>query len=64
MTLEMGKTLAQVRAEVAKSSRACRFYAERSEGFLAEEPADAKSVGAARAYVRYEPIGVVLAVMP
>jgi succinate-semialdehyde dehydrogenase/glutarate-semialdehyde dehydrogenase len=64
MTLEMGKTLAQAKAEVAKSVRACRFYAEHAQDFLADEPADAEAVGAAQAYVRYEPIGVVLAVMP
>jgi succinate-semialdehyde dehydrogenase/glutarate-semialdehyde dehydrogenase len=64
MTTEMGKTLASARAEVAKCARACRFYADRAEGFLADEPADASAVGASRAYARYQPLGPVLAVMP
>jgi succinate-semialdehyde dehydrogenase/glutarate-semialdehyde dehydrogenase len=64
MTTEMGKILSAAKAEVAKCATACRFYAEHAEGFLTDEPADAKAVGAARAYVRYQPIGPVLAVMP
>jgi succinate-semialdehyde dehydrogenase/glutarate-semialdehyde dehydrogenase len=64
MTTEMGKTLASARAEVAKCARACRFYADRAEGFLADEAADASAVGASRAYARYQPLGPVLAVMP
>jgi succinate-semialdehyde dehydrogenase / glutarate-semialdehyde dehydrogenase len=64
MTTEMGKTLAAAKQEVAKCATACRFYAEHAEGFLADEPADAKAVGAARAYATYQPIGPVLAIMP
>jgi succinate-semialdehyde dehydrogenase/glutarate-semialdehyde dehydrogenase len=64
MTLEMGKTYASAKAEVAKCATACRFYAEHAEGFLADEPADARAVGATRAYTRYQPLGPVLAVMP
>ena len=64
MTTEMGKTLASARAEVAKCALACRFYADRAEEFLADEPADAAAVGALRAYARYQPLGPVLAVMP
>jgi succinate-semialdehyde dehydrogenase/glutarate-semialdehyde dehydrogenase len=64
MTIEMGKPLAQARAEAAKCAKAMRFYAERAEAYLADEPADAEAVGASRAYTRYQPIGVVLAVMP
>jgi succinate-semialdehyde dehydrogenase / glutarate-semialdehyde dehydrogenase len=64
MTTEMGKTLASAKAEVAKCAKACRFYAERAEGFLADEPSDPSAVGATRAYARYQPIGPVLAVMP
>jgi succinate-semialdehyde dehydrogenase/glutarate-semialdehyde dehydrogenase len=64
MTAEMGKTVAAAEAEVAKCARLCRFYAERAAGFLADEPADADAVGARRAYVRWEPLGPVLAVMP
>ena len=42
-----------------------RFYAEHAEGFLADEPlADPGEVGATQAYARYQPLGVVLAVMP
>jgi succinate-semialdehyde dehydrogenase/glutarate-semialdehyde dehydrogenase len=61
MTLEMGKPLAQAKAEAAKCATACRYYAEHAEHLLAEEPipeADGKC------FVRYEPIGAVLAVMP
>src|SRR5207302_9249734 len=44
---------------------ATRFYAEHAEWFLADEPVtDPSAVGASRAYARYEPLGVVLAVMP
>jgi succinate-semialdehyde dehydrogenase / glutarate-semialdehyde dehydrogenase len=64
MTTEMGKTFASARAEVVKCAKACRFYAEHAEGFLADEPADPAAVGATRAYARYQPIGPVLAVMP
>jgi len=64
MTTEMGKTIVSARAEVLKCAKGCRFYAQHAEAMLAEEPADAGAVGAKRAYVRYEPLGPVLAVMP
>ncbi len=64
MTTEMGKTLASARQETAKCAAACRYYAEHAAAFLADEPADADSVGADRAYVAYQPIGPVLAIMP
>jgi succinate-semialdehyde dehydrogenase/glutarate-semialdehyde dehydrogenase len=64
LTLEMGKTVRSARAEVLKCATGCRFYAEHGASFLADEPVDAAAVGAARAHVRYEPLGVVLAVMP
>ncbi|HLM65190.1 MAG TPA: NADP-dependent succinic semialdehyde dehydrogenase [Acidimicrobiales bacterium] len=64
MTLEMGKTLGAARAEAEKCAKAFRFYADRGEGFLADEPADAGAVGADGAFVRYQPLGPVLAVMP
>jgi succinate-semialdehyde dehydrogenase/glutarate-semialdehyde dehydrogenase len=64
MTLEMGKTVRSARAEVAKCARGCRYYAEHAEALLADEPADPAAVGASAAYARYQPLGVVLAVMP
>ena len=64
MTTEMGKTLASARQETAKCAAACRYYAEHAAAFLADEPADADGVGAQRAYVTYQPIGLVLAIMP
>jgi succinate-semialdehyde dehydrogenase/glutarate-semialdehyde dehydrogenase len=65
LVTEMGKPIAQARAEVLKCAKNMRFYAEHAEQFLAEEPlADPSAVGASRAYTRYEPLGVVLAVMP
>lgn len=61
MALEMGKPLREGRAEILKSAGACDFYAENAERFLAprEEASDAS-----RSYVRYDPLGVILAVMP
>jgi succinate-semialdehyde dehydrogenase / glutarate-semialdehyde dehydrogenase len=64
MTLEMGKTLTAAKAEATKCARALRYYAEHGPGFLEPVEADAAAVGADRAYVTYQPIGVVLAVMP
>jgi len=65
ITLEMGKTIGQSRAEVLKCAKAMRFYADRAEEFLAgEELSDPSAVGASAAYTRYEPLGPVLAVMP
>jgi succinate-semialdehyde dehydrogenase/glutarate-semialdehyde dehydrogenase len=61
MTSEMGKTLAAATAEAKKCARGCRYYAENAERFLADEEADLEG---ARAFVRYEPVGPVLAVMP
>jgi succinate-semialdehyde dehydrogenase/glutarate-semialdehyde dehydrogenase len=67
MTTEMGKTLAAARAEAAKCAKAMRWYAANAERLLADEhPAadDVTDSGASAAYVRYRPLGVVLAVMP
>ncbi len=61
MTTEMGKTLSSAIAEASKCALACRYYAENAERFLADEPVQ---TGASRSYVRYQPIGVILAVMP
>jgi len=64
MTTEMGKPLAQALAEVDKCAAGCRFYAGHAEEFLADDPRDAAAVKAGRAFVRYQPIGPVLAIMP
>jgi succinate-semialdehyde dehydrogenase/glutarate-semialdehyde dehydrogenase len=64
MTLEMGKTLSAAKAEVHKCAKGFRYYADHAEAMLADEPADPGAVGASKAYARYQPIGVVLAVMP
>jgi succinate-semialdehyde dehydrogenase / glutarate-semialdehyde dehydrogenase len=64
MTLEMGKTLTSAKAEVLKCVKGFRYYAENTETLLADEPAEAGKVGASKAYARYQPLGVILAVMP
>ncbi|CAN5615307.1 NADP-dependent succinic semialdehyde dehydrogenase [soil metagenome] len=65
LTLEMGKPIAQARAEVLKCAKNMRFYAEHAESFLADEPlADPASVSASQAWTVWQPLGVVLAVMP
>jgi succinate-semialdehyde dehydrogenase/glutarate-semialdehyde dehydrogenase len=65
MTVEMGKTLRSAEGEAAKCVKGMRFYAEHAERFLADEPLDEPgSVGASRAFACYQPLGVVLAVMP
>jgi succinate-semialdehyde dehydrogenase/glutarate-semialdehyde dehydrogenase len=67
MTTEMGKTLAAARAEAAKCAKAMRWFAARAQQLLADEPVapdDVKDSGAAEAYIRYRPLGTVLAVMP
>ena len=61
MTLEMGKPIAQSIAEIEKCAWVCEYYAEHAEQHLANKPID---TDAAASYVSYEPIGVVLAVMP
>lgn len=61
MTLEMGKTYKSAVAEAVKCTTACRFYAENTERFLADEVVE---TGAKRSFIRYLPIGPILAVMP
>ena len=61
MTLEVGKTLRSSVEEVEKCARACRYYAENAARFLADEPYE---VEGARAFVRYLPLGPILAIMP
>ena len=65
LTVEMGKPLAQSRGEVLKCAKGARFYADHAEQFLAgERLADPSAVGASAAWTRFDPIGVVLSVMP
>ena len=65
VTTEMGKTLTSARAEATKCAAGMRYYADNAASLLADEPlADPSQVGASRAYVSYQPIGPVLAVMP
>ena len=61
MTLEMGKPYKAAIAEAAKCATACRYYAEHAERFLADEIVD---TGAKKSFIRYLPIGPILAVMP
>ncbi len=61
ITAEMGKPLAEARAEIDKCAWNCEVVAERAADWLADRPLDS---GAARAWVSYEPLGVVFAVMP
>src|SRR5579871_4719432 len=61
MTQEMGKTLKSAVQEAEKSASGCRYYAENAEKFLADEEA---KTNATRSFVRYQPIGPVLAIMP
>jgi succinate-semialdehyde dehydrogenase/glutarate-semialdehyde dehydrogenase len=61
MTLEMGKPIGAAEDEARKCARGCRFYAEHAERFLADEPVVTE---AASSYIRYEPVGAVLAIMP
>ena len=61
MTSEMGKTFTAAVAEAEKCAWVCRYYAENAERFLSDEAAE---TGAARSYVRYQPLGPILAVMP
>ncbi|MFC7304311.1 NADP-dependent succinic semialdehyde dehydrogenase [Streptomyces monticola] len=67
MTTEMGKPVKAARAEAAKCAKTMRWYAKHAEALLADESPDAADIedaGASRAYVRYRPLGPVLAVMP
>lgn len=61
MTREMGKAIAESRAEVDKCAWLCRYYIENGEGFLA--PREIES-DASQSYVRFDPMGTILAIMP
>jgi succinate-semialdehyde dehydrogenase/glutarate-semialdehyde dehydrogenase len=60
-TLEMGKPITGARAEVEKCALGCDYYADTAAAHLAAETI---KTDAARSYVRYDPLGVVLAIMP
>ncbi|HJQ71596.1 MAG TPA: NAD-dependent succinate-semialdehyde dehydrogenase [Blastocatellia bacterium] len=61
MTTEMGKPLKAAMEEAAKCAWVCRYYAETAERLLADE---AVATNATLSFIRYQPLGVVLAVMP
>ncbi|HEV8471631.1 MAG TPA: NAD-dependent succinate-semialdehyde dehydrogenase [Methylomirabilota bacterium] len=61
MTLEMGKPIVQSEAEIDKCASTCEYYADHAQAFLAPQP---RETDAARSYVRFDPLGPVLAVMP
>lgn len=61
LTLEMGKTITQARAEVKKCAWVCEYYAENSEEMLNKEIIE---TDASESFVQFDPIGIVLAVMP
>ncbi|MDP9049611.1 MAG: NAD-dependent succinate-semialdehyde dehydrogenase [Acidobacteriota bacterium] len=60
-TLETGKLLVSARQEVEKCALVCRYYAEHAEAYLADEPV---ATGARKSFIRYLPLGPVLAIMP
>lgn len=61
MTVEVGKPIGAARAEIDKCAWVCRFYAAAAERMLADRPVE---TGRTKSYVHYEPLGVILAVMP
>jgi succinate-semialdehyde dehydrogenase/glutarate-semialdehyde dehydrogenase len=61
MTLEMGKPYKAAVGEAVKCTTACRYYAENAEKILADEVIE---TGAKKSFIRYLPIGPILAVMP
>src|SRR5688572_6064500 len=61
MTIEMGKTIGAAIAEAEKCALGCRYYAEHAERYLADETVH---LDGRRGFVRYQPIGIVLAIMP
>ena len=61
ITTEMGKTLEQAKKEVEKCALVCRYYADNTATILKDENVVTE---ACKSYVTYQPIGVVLAVMP
>ena len=61
ITLEMGKVISESRAEIKKCAWVCQYYADNAERFLEDEKLD---VTEAESFLVYDPIGIVLAIMP
>ena len=61
MTVEMGKPISAAIEEARKCATACRYYAQNAERFLADQPVEMEG---GKAWVAFQPIGVVLAIMP
>jgi len=61
MTIEMGKLYTAAIAEARKCAWVCRYYADEAERFLTDEIVE---TNAAKSFIRYEPLGPVLAIMP
>lgn len=61
ITLEMGKPISQSISEVEKCAWVCRYYAENAETLLTKKVI---ATGAEESYVRYDPLGVILGIMP
>lgn len=61
ITMEMGKPLKESIAEVEKCAWVCEYYAENTESFLSDNTIE---TDASKSYVAYQPLGVILAVMP
>jgi succinate-semialdehyde dehydrogenase/glutarate-semialdehyde dehydrogenase len=61
ITLEMGKPIAEARAEIEKCALTCDYYADHAPAFLADEPVASSAM---ESFVAVEPLGVLLAVMP
>ena len=61
VTREMGKPINEAKAEIEKCAWVCEYYAEHTATFLEDKPIE---TDASRSFVRYQPLGVVLAVMP
>ena len=61
MTLEMGKTLSSAVAEASKCASTCQYYADHAASFVTDEVIETT---ASKSYIHYQPVGIVLAVMP
>ena len=61
ITTEMGKPLSQAVAEVEKCAWVCEYYAENGADFLKNDPIE---TDATKSFITYQPLGIVLAIMP